>query len=242
MIVATPTLSGQATNKGYVDGITGNTTGTYSPNLSAHYISSATSIISSTNLLDSVLYSAITNAGLSSNGSYVLDGAGHYISTATSIANATVLLDSAVYTNTTNIATLTALNLSTRVSNLETFETATTNTLSTLTGSTSSIHDVQLTTTAATAVLVMTPTSNANVKIDVFYRVVTASTPVTINVTYTDNGSNSQTITLLATSTQIVGNYYLFTFLNSIANSAVTLNVTAGTANQVYVSATMHQS
>jgi hypothetical protein len=108
--VATPINSGHATTKSYVDNATtalstalGITSGTYSPNLAAHYISSATSAIVATNDLDTALYIAVTNSGLNSSGVYAANPSAHYINTAVSIVDSTNKLDTAIFNNNSTI-------------------------------------------------------------------------------------------------------------------------------------------
>lgn len=390
IIVATPSLSGHAATKSYVDTATssliaalGVTTGTYSPNLAAHYISSATSVVMATNDLDTSLYTAITNAGLSSSGLYSANTSAHYINTAVSIVDSTNKLDTAIFntnallstaelsiglsslgsysapssnylgtttsvmtaltTLDTQIFTINNLNLATRVSSLETFETATTNTdtqqstyianintssgfpstgikggysssnfilntdslmgaiskldteaqviassitsmnttlsalnsnvgtpgtyykvvtdthgrvtsgsnlapsdITTALGYTPiaavSTHDVLIASTAQTSLLSVTPTSNINMIINVFYRVVTAATNVTLIINYTDNGLTAQTMVLTPITLQSIGNYCVSGFINSAASTPVTVSITAGTINQVYASVTIEQN
>jgi hypothetical protein len=102
----------------------------------------------------------------------------------------------------------------------------------------SSVSDKQLTTTSATTVATLTPVTQGNFEIKIYYRVVTAATNLTITVTYTD-GSGAQTKTLVSNASQAVGSYVVgSTYINATA-SAISVNATAGTANQVYVSASI---
>lgn len=101
-----------------------------------------------------------------------------------------------------------------------------------------SCSETLITSTSAINVISYTPTIQRNFEIKSYLRVVSAATNITITVTYTDAGG-SQTITLF-TGTALVGSYMLPTcFFNSAVNQAITLTVTAGTANQVYVSSSI---
>jgi hypothetical protein len=98
--------------------------------------------------------------------------------------------------------------------------------------------ETEITSTSATNVLTYTPTAQGNFEIETYLRVVTASTNVTITATYTDGGG-AQTVTLYSGSA-LVGSYMTPSyFFNSVANQAITLTITAGTANQVYVSSSI---
>ncbi len=97
----------------------------------------------------------------------------------------------------------------------------------------------ELTTTTATTIATFTPTVAGNFKIGAYFRVVTAATTVTLSVTYTD-ATGAQTITLLNAISEAVGSYTFNDFtINSAASAAITVSMTAGTANQVFASATI---
>lgn len=101
-----------------------------------------------------------------------------------------------------------------------------------------SVSDSLLTTTSPTSVVTYTPTTQGNYFIHIYYRVVTATTNLTLEVSYTD-GTGAQTVTLLGPADQAVDSYRMQSaFINATA-SAITVTATAGTANQVYVSATI---
>jgi hypothetical protein len=95
-----------------------------------------------------------------------------------------------------------------------------------------------LSTTNATNVLTFTPTVQDNFNIGCYVRVVTATTNVVVTATWTDaSGIQSSNI---FNGYLAVGSYYdISTFFNSVANQPITLTVTAGTANQAYVSASI---
>ena len=101
--------------------------------------------------------------------------------------------------------------------------------------------EVELTTTGSTTIVTYTPTSAGNFWIAVYFRVVTGTTAVTVAATWTDV-SGSQTLTLLNAVSKVTGSYAMVGFLvNSIASNAITVSITAGTANQVYGSASILQ-
>lgn len=99
--------------------------------------------------------------------------------------------------------------------------------------------DSQLTTTSATDVISFTPGSQGNFIVYVSWRVITATTNLGINVTWTD-GTGAQTQTVLSAATpQATGTYPAVpVYINAKSTGAVKVTATAGTANQVFVSAT----
>jgi hypothetical protein len=105
--------------------------------------------------------------------------------------------------------------------------------------------DVLLTTTAATVIAKYRPSVQANFTVYVFYRVITASTVVTITVTYFDGAGTAQTLTLV-NGTQPVGNYILpVSLVNAVGSDEgkyIKVNATAGTANQVFVSSSIMEA
>lgn len=101
-----------------------------------------------------------------------------------------------------------------------------------------SVSDFQLTTTGATTVTTFTPAAQANLVVWVYFRVITASTNVQIDVTYTD-GSGAQTYSVQPSALKGVGSYSCVpVYINSTA-AAITVTATAGTANQVFVSSSV---
>ena len=102
----------------------------------------------------------------------------------------------------------------------------------------SDTKDTLLTSTAPTNVLSYTTSADVNYIVGVYFRVVTADTVVTVTVSWTDNsGAESYT---LANATFVVGSYGMTPlYVNVAASNAITVTVTAGTANQVYVSASL---
>jgi hypothetical protein len=103
-----------------------------------------------------------------------------------------------------------------------------------------SVSDMQLTTTSATTVASVTPVAQGNFKIQVYYRVVTAATNLTIAVTYTDGSGTLQTYNIVNGGSQAVGPYSCVPVLiNATPASPITVTATAGTSNNVYVSCTI---
>jgi hypothetical protein len=99
-----------------------------------------------------------------------------------------------------------------------------------------SASETKITSTSATSLTQYTPAAQGNFLIMVYYRVITATTNVTIQITYTDAGG-AQTITVLNIQSTAVGSYStLPVFINAAAGSPITVQITAGTANQVYAS------
>jgi hypothetical protein len=99
-----------------------------------------------------------------------------------------------------------------------------------------SCSDTKITSTSATTILTCTPTVQGNFEVNLYLGITSSTTPVTITITWTD-GRGAQTYTMF--------NAYPFTadahsiapyFINAVANQPITLTITAGTANQVYVS------
>jgi hypothetical protein len=106
-------------------------------------------------------------------------------------------------------------------------------------GTSNQARNTLLTTTSQTAVASFTPLIGGNYSVLGFYRVVTAATNVTITISYTDSGGNAQTYQWVNVTNQTPGNYPLPPVLLNCNPSTITVNATAGTANQVYVSCTI---
>jgi hypothetical protein len=100
--------------------------------------------------------------------------------------------------------------------------------------------EMELTTTGATPVVTFTPSAAGNFMTGIYVRVVTAATILTVTVTYTDAGG-AQTNTLISAQSTAVGSYSILfpLFINSVASQPITVTITAGTANQVYASASI---
>lgn len=98
------------------------------------------------------------------------------------------------------------------------------------------VSEVQLTSTSAIDVLTYYNTVAGNRQVGIYYRVITAATNILIVVTFTDV-TGAQTMTVVNVAAQAVGSYSVpVGFINaSVGNIKVT--ATAGTANQVFVSA-----
>jgi len=96
--------------------------------------------------------------------------------------------------------------------------------------------DVLLTSTSATTIATFTPGANGNFIIFIYHRVVTATTTTTITVSWSDNtGSQSQTV--INAQSNAVGSYITAPIYINSTTSAITVSATAGTANQLFVSA-----
>ncbi|WP_304459095.1 hypothetical protein [Alicyclobacillus sendaiensis] len=102
-----------------------------------------------------------------------------------------------------------------------------------------SVKDMTLTSTSATTVLSYTPAATGQFKVSGYLRVANAATSVTVTLTYT-SPSGSQSRTLVPTYTLATGDYTIpaRTFEATTAGP-ITLSVTAGTANNVTVSAVL---
>lgn len=100
--------------------------------------------------------------------------------------------------------------------------------------------ETQLTTTSATNVLDYTTGSAGNYIVYIYSRIVTATTNLGINITYTDV-TGSQTLTVIAAATPLAVGSYSETpvYLNCTNATHIRVVCTAGTANQVFVSATI---
>lgn len=98
-----------------------------------------------------------------------------------------------------------------------------------------------LTTTDATVVAQVRPYRNGFYAIDVHYRVVTDTTNVTINASWYDDAGTSLNEDMVASAGKAVGSYRVASFVvwagGDSESEYVKVTATAGTANQVYVSA-----
>jgi hypothetical protein len=97
-----------------------------------------------------------------------------------------------------------------------------------------------LTTISATDVATLTPWGRGQYLVSVSYRVVTVVTDVTVAVSFT-NDAGAQTKTLLATTSKAVGTYtdLIPILVEALSSAAVKVTVTAGTADQVFMSASI---
>lgn len=127
----------------------------------------------------------------------------------------------------------------TAISGTNTTQIATTQFVQTAILPLATVQEVELTTVSGTQILSYTPSVAMNINIGLYFRVITATTNVTITINWTD-GTGAQILTVLNSVPETVGSYSLTNFMiNSIANNAVTINFTAATINQVYASASM---
>lgn len=102
-----------------------------------------------------------------------------------------------------------------------------------------SIVEYLLATTGATSVLAGTTPLAGNYLVSIYYRVVTAPTTLVITVSWTD-ATGAQTLTVVPSLSYPVGSYIQALIPITATNgSTVTVSATAGTANQVYVSASI---
>jgi hypothetical protein len=98
------------------------------------------------------------------------------------------------------------------------------------------VDNLQITTTSATTILTFTPTSAGSFRVEPYLYVVTAATTVTLTLTWTDAGG-ARSDTLINAVSEPVGPVLVqAVVVESVANQAITLSITAGTANQVYAS------
>lgn len=95
--------------------------------------------------------------------------------------------------------------------------------------------------TGGTTVVTYTPTVTGNFLVAIYFRVITATTNVTVTVTWTD-ATGAQTLTLLSVVAETTGSYTFTGFMvDDMATDAITVTMTAGTASQVYASASILQ-
>jgi len=99
-------------------------------------------------------------------------------------------------------------------------------------------QEVVLSTLVATAIVSPNPGSAGNFQVNTYYRVTTAATDVTINVSWND-AAGLQTLALLPLTNQPVGSYTLPPVFVNNAVGQIIVEVTAGTINQVFASASV---
>lgn len=98
-----------------------------------------------------------------------------------------------------------------------------------------SVQETELTTTTATNVASYTPPAAGNYLILIYYRVVTATTAVSVSVNY-DDVTGAQSYSAVSGSSAI-GSYIVPPIMvNATTSAAIDVSFTAGTANQVYAS------
>lgn len=96
-----------------------------------------------------------------------------------------------------------------------------------------------LNTTSSTPVVSFTPSSNGNFVCFMYYSVIVSATDVTIDITWTD-ATGAQTLTVLPLTNRLVGSYSILpVYIQNVASNPITVNFTAGTANKVYISASI---
>ena len=103
-------------------------------------------------------------------------------------------------------------------------------------GSLASATEVEITGTAAQAILTYMPALALQVLVGGYLRVVAAAT-LTVSVSYTDAGGTVQTVTLLNGVAEPIGPVALDTIGLSVNPAAITVTVTSSVANAVYASA-----
>lgn len=97
---------------------------------------------------------------------------------------------------------------------------------------------VLLTGISATTILTYTPQRTTKLQIDTYFSVKTAATDVTITLAYTDPDAGAVTPTLLSLTSEPAGAYpQNAVSILAQGGSAVEIEFTAGTANQVTASA-----
>jgi hypothetical protein len=102
-----------------------------------------------------------------------------------------------------------------------------------------SAKETKLTTTGATNVINYTTVAAGNYAVNVYFRVVTGATVVTLTYVWTDV-TGAQSYTYLSAVSESTGSYTMQPlFFNATNSSAIQVTATAGTANQVYVSASV---
>lgn len=98
-------------------------------------------------------------------------------------------------------------------------------------------YEVELTGTAAQIVCQFTPTVDGLFEIRAYFRVVTGTTTVNVYATFTDASNTAQTIQLLPSTSEAVGDYScLSVTVGATTSNFITLWGSATVANQVYVS------
>lgn len=103
------------------------------------------------------------------------------------------------------------------------------------------VSELELTVNTPVVVLTHTPAASGRFLVNIYYRVVTAPTAITLVVSWTD-ATGAQTFTPLSGVTQAIGSYTVASFMvYDIGTDAIAVTATAGTANQVYVSASLVQ-
>ena len=98
-------------------------------------------------------------------------------------------------------------------------------------------YETELTGTGTANVCVFTPTTNGLFEVRAYFRVVTGTTTVNVYAYYTDATATVQTIQLLPSTSEAVGDYScLSVTLGATTGGPLVLVAQASVANQVYVS------
>lgn len=102
-----------------------------------------------------------------------------------------------------------------------------------------SFQETEITVTSAQTVLTYMSKANHNFDLNLSFRVVTGTTTVTIEVTYTDAGG-AETYYVLNAQSCAVDNYACVPFsFNATTGGAITVSITASSANQMFVSGSL---
>jgi hypothetical protein len=124
---------------------------------------------------------------------------------------------------------------------LTTLAGAVTNAIKAVSSVLATVREVELTTTNPTAIIAYTSASSGNFMVGAYLRVVTGATVIEVAVTYTD-ATGAQTTELISAQAANVGSWNSLPFyIDAVAGSAISVVVTAGTANRVYASASLVQ-
>jgi len=101
--------------------------------------------------------------------------------------------------------------------------------------------NVQVTTTSQTTIATLTPATQGNYLVNIYYRVTTGTTTVTLIVTWTDSvGAQSSTpVNVVATA---VGSYLVAPIFINATASAISVKATSSVANQLFVSANIQSA
>lgn len=101
-------------------------------------------------------------------------------------------------------------------------------------------YETELTGTGTANVCVFTPTTNGLFEVRAYFRVVTGTTTVNVYAYYTDETATVQTIQLLPSTSEAVGDYScLSVTLGATTGGPLVLVAQASVANQVFVSGTI---
>lgn len=101
-----------------------------------------------------------------------------------------------------------------------------------------SADSFQVTTTSATDVLTYTVERDANYSVSPYVVVQSATTSITLALAWTDPIAGAVTYSWYTTASKVVGVYTLPPqHITALMGTAITLTATAGTANNIYISA-----